>query len=447
MRIWGVLRIILIALAATFLVAFAVRAVRHFANTGHNQPLRLAVAKSDTTDLAILRAFGQEIQERGLRPPIRIIEVGDSREAARALASGLSDLAVIRPDVETPNGASAVLRLRAAPLILVTRAKGSPEMNNLADLEGKIVGHDTRDSAILDEINTAFAQTQRKAATRKVLSAEEIESALNSRKVDVVLFTPSLGKDQAGPALARRLSASGSGFKVSAVQPDDVSAIITSLPAVAIKESGLPSALHDDDVEEVVCASFLVMARNVVDRAAVATFTERMFYMRPAIAKRAGRPAIFGNIAGDSVTVAAMPLHKGAIEYYEREQKTFLERYSDQIWIGIAASGMISSLFAWLIQRINRRRAIHHDNAFRDLRAFSAHMLHVTDANTLGVHEAELDALSLRVIELARSGTLDEGDVAGIRLALDHARHAFESARTRVLCVQPRPTSAPSPLS
>lgn len=447
MRIWGFVRIILLALAATFLVAFAVRAVRHFANAGQNQPLRLAVSKGDSTDLAILRAFAQEMQERGLHPALRIIEVGDAREAARALASGLSDLAVIRPDVETPNGASAVLRLRAAPLILVTKAKGGAEVSNLADLEGKTVGHDARDGAILDEINTAFAQTQRKAATKKVMGAEEIESALNNRKVDVVLFTPSLNKDQAGPALVRKLSAASSGFKVSAVQPDDVSANIPSLPAVSIKESGLPSALREDDVEEVVCASFLVMARNATDRASVATFTERMFYMRPAIAKRAGRPAIFGNIAGDSVTVAAVPLHKGAIEYYEREQKTFLERYSDQIWIGIAASGMVSSLFAWLIQRINRRRAIHHDNAFRDLEAFATHMLHVTDPGTLSVHEAELDALSLRVIELTRSQTLGDGDVAAIRLALDHARHGLESARARVLAGTARPIPSPPPLS
>lgn len=442
MRIWGIVRIIIVALSVALLAAFGMRALRQFAASNHNQPLRLAVSRTDTTDTAILRAFAQELHERGLKPGVNVIEVGDSREAARALASGLSDLAVIRPDVETPNGSSAVLRLRAAPLIMVTRAKGS-EFTTLSDLEGKTVGHDPRDAAILDEINTAFAQTQRKATVRKVLPVEEIESALTTRKVDVVLFTPSLNKDQAGPALVRKLSASGSGFKVSAVQPDDVSAIITSLPAVAIKESGLPAALREEDVEEVVCASFVVMARNAVDRSAIATFTERMFYMRSAIAKRAGRPTIFGSVSGDSVTATSMPLHKGAIEYYEREQKTFLERYSDQIWIGIAFSGMVSSLFAWLIRRINRRRAIHHDNAFRDLEAFATHMLHITDPGTISVHEAEFDALSLRVIELARSQTLDEGDVTAIRLALDHARHALESARARVSGTPQRPTSEP----
>ncbi|MCA0404585.1 MAG: hypothetical protein LCH39_00325 [Proteobacteria bacterium] len=444
MRLWGFLRIVLIALAVALLAAFTIRTLRHIAANSALQPLKLAVSKTDTTDIATLRAFSQELQERGQRPGLRLIEVEDSRAAARALSSGASDLAVIRPDVETPNGSSAVMRLRAAPLVLVTRAKGA-EVNNLSDLEGKSVGQDPRDSAILDEINAAFAQTQRKPATRKILTAEEIESALTSRKVDVVLFTPSLNKDQAGPALVRKLSTSGSGFRVSAVQPDDVSAIIASLPAVPIKESGLPAALREEDVEEVVCASFVIMARNSVDRTQVATFTERMFYMRAAIAKRSGRPAIFGAVAGDSVTATAMPLHKGAIEYYEREQKTFLERYSDQIWIGIAFSGMVSSVFAWLLRRINRRRAIHHDNVFRDLQAYATHMLHVNDADTLGVHEAEFDALSTRVVELARSGTLDEGDVAAIRLALDHARHAFESARIRVLSAPPRPTSAASP--
>lgn len=445
MRLWGFLRVVLLALAIALLAAFAIRTVRYLAAKSADQPLRLAVSRTDTTNIATLRAYAQELQERGHKPGLKLIEVGDSREAARALSSGASDLAVIRPDVETPNGASAVLRLRAAPLVLVTRAKGA-EVNNLSDLEGKTVGQDARDAAILDEINAAFAQTQRKPATRKLLPAEEIESALNSRKVDVVLFTPSLNKDQAGPALVRRLSVSGSGFRVSAVQPDDVSAIIASLPAVPINESGLPSALRDEDVEDVVSASFLIMARNALDRTYVATFTERMFYMRAAIAKRSGRPAIFGSVAGDSVTATAVPLHKGAIEYYEREQKTFLERYSDQIWIGIAFSGMVSSVFAWLLRRINRRRAMHHDNAFNDLQAFATHMLHVTDVKTIGVHEAELDALATRVVELARSGTLDESDVAAIRLALEHARHALESARTRVLSPSPSPTSIPSPL-
>ena len=116
MRLWGFLRIVLIALAVALLAAFAIRTLRHIAANSALQPLKLAVSKTDTTDIATLRAFSQELQERGQRPGLRLIEVEDSRAAARALSSGASDLAVIRPDVETPNGSSAVILMSPSTL-------------------------------------------------------------------------------------------------------------------------------------------------------------------------------------------------------------------------------------------------------------------------------------------------------------------------------------------
>lgn len=435
MTFWQGARIVILALLAAALTVAALRYARNLRLGAQPEVLRIAISRGDSNDLAILRAFAAESRDRAHRPSIEVIEVDNPREAARGLTSGSHDLAVVRPDIEIPNGASAMLRLRAAPLILVSR-KGT-DVKHLGDLDGKVVGVEARDASVLDEINTVFAQTQRQPVKPRPLASGELESALSGKKIDIALFTPSLAKDQSGPALVRRLSASGGALLVSAVQPDDVSAMISSLPSIAITESGLPSALRDEDVEEVICAQFLLMARNRLASGAIATVTERLFSMRSAIAKRAGRPAVFSSVAGENLTATAIPLHKGAIEYYEREQKTFVERYSDELWMAIAASGMVSSAFAWALRRVGRRRARHLDNALADIAAFAAAQRHTADLDGLRVHEQEFDALMARVVELARSDTLDEGDLAAVRFACDHARQALDGARMR-LASQPQ---------
>lgn len=430
MTFWQGVRIVVLALLAAFVTVAALRYARQLRLGAQPEVLRVVISRGDGTDLATLRAFAAESRDRQHKPSIEIIEVDNTREAARALSAGSADLAVVRPDIEIPNGASAVLRLRAAPIILASR-KGI-EVKYLGDLEGKVVGVEARDATLIDEINTVFAQTQRQAAKPRALAPGELESALASKKIDIALFTPSLAKDQAGPALVRKLSTAGGQLLVSAVEPDDVSAMISSLPATPVKESGLPSALRDEDVEDVICAHYLLMARNRLASSTIASFTERMFSMRAAIAKRAGRPVIFTPVASENLTANAIPLHKGAIEYYEREQKTFIERYSDELWMAIAASGMVSSAFAWAARRVGRRRARHLDNTLADIAAFATAQRHTPDLDALKVHEQEFDALMARVVTLARSDTLDEGDLAAVRFACEHARQALDAARARL---------------
>ncbi|MGT2482211.1 hypothetical protein ACU4GR_32905 [Methylobacterium oryzae CBMB20] len=57
-----------------------------------------------------------------------------------------------------------------------------------------------------------------------------------------------------------------------------------------------------------------------------------------------------------AATSARLPNHPGAVDYFEREQQTFLDRYEDYIYLFAFFGGTIGSCFAWIGQRLARKR-------------------------------------------------------------------------------------------
>ena len=55
-------------------------------------------------------------------------------------------------------------------------------------------------------------------------------------------------------------------------------------------------------------------------------------------------------------TSARLPIHPGAVDYFEREQQSFIERYETWIYLVAFLGGGIGSALAWVGQRLSRLR-------------------------------------------------------------------------------------------
>ena len=58
----------------------------------------------------------------------------------------------------------------------------------------------------------------------------------------------------------------------------------------------------------------------------------------------------------DTMTSAALPNHPGAVDYFTREQESFMDRYGDWLWLLLFAGGGISSALAWASEFLARKR-------------------------------------------------------------------------------------------
>ena len=52
----------------------------------------------------------------------------------------------------------------------------------------------------------------------------------------------------------------------------------------------------------------------------------------------------------ETSTSATLPNHQGAIDYFNREQMTFMDRYGERPWLALFASGGIGRGSTWITQ-------------------------------------------------------------------------------------------------
>lgn len=118
-------------------------------------------------------------------------------------------------------------------------------------------------------------------------------------------------------------------------------------------------------------------------------------------------------------------VHPGAADYYDNNEKSFMDRYGD--WIYIAAmgfSGLGSALAAMIgmTRSQARKSALALIDQLIDLKQTAQTTMSLPH---LAVLETEIEDLSTKGLRFARDHDFDEAGLAALRLAIDEARRAI----------------------
>ena len=104
----------------------------------------------------------------------------------------------------------------------------------------------------------------------------------------------------------------------------------------------------------------------------------------------------------EGATFAKLPNHRGALDYYNREQQTFMDLYGDWLWLALFAAGGFSSAGAWLMQILSRRRKQLVENVLDRLLEILGEAREAADVDTLDKLTVEIDGLVTHAIRQAR---------------------------------------------
>jgi hypothetical protein len=407
--------------------------------------LTVAVGPTDGPEASQIAAYARALEQSGKDLRLKVVRFPDVRASAEALQRSEVDLALVRPDILHPSNGRTIAIMREETLFVLapvpprsktesgnaraSDAKGTaqqagsddkPAQKNPAaideagDLFGKRVGVVVRDEADSSVLNAILENLGFPAQSVKLVPIRLDEIRTEAVKgIDALAFlaTPRT-------AYANRVfEAAGHLFGNTAldlVTFAELEAVSEHVPV--LKQSTIPQgalrlnpALPSEEVKA-PSVSYRLMAADQADRSIIARVTQYLFEMRPFIAQT--DPSIHLMKAPDSETImtAALPNHRGAIDYFNREQQTFLDRYSDLMWMLLFAAGGLSSLAAWLVQLFARRRREVVDHVLDRLLCI------LTEAR--GAHSpAELDELSVEIDGL-------------VTHAVRHARHRATNART-----------------
>ncbi|MDP4026288.1 TAXI family TRAP transporter solute-binding subunit [Methylobacterium sp. NEAU 140] len=429
-------------LAATLVLALAVGLALYALRP---TTLTIAVAPRDGTEPELIQAFADALQARHREVRLAILPFDDVRESARALRDGRADLAVVRPDVELPGNALTLAVLRdQAMLVASPESAGIRTFPDLARRKLGIAAHRDADFALLRALLGYYGLSlvtdpaeagARNAVLLVTVAEEEVAAAFAAKRIDalVAVIAPTAPK---ALALMAAVAAASRDGRVNLLEASDDKALIERFPrqqAVTVP-AGLFGGRPKVPAEDVTTlgTSYRLMASRSLSRTAAADVTQNLFELRTAIAERTAAADYMK--APDYETTAAatsamLPNHPGAIDYYEREQQGFIERYGDLVYLLAALAGGLGSASAWLRQRLARLRRERADVVLDRLLEIVGEAQAARGPEAHAALAREIDGLAADFVRDARARDIDARTVNAVAIAVEAARSTVAESR------------------
>ncbi|HRI50594.1 MAG TPA: TAXI family TRAP transporter solute-binding subunit [Pseudomonadota bacterium] len=394
----------------------------------------IAVAPPDGDEAKLLAAYAEALRQQRLDLQVRLLRVDTLQKSAEALQNKQAELAVVRPDVLLPvDGLTVTVLHEDAALFIAPSGASLTDVGDLAQRKlGVIVQHEA-DAAAITAI-LAYYDLAPPRVTLVPLTLTEASAALAAQRVEAVALVATPGSAVVSALVKSLNKVAESKMKVLTV--NEAAAIAEELPRfseVEIPAGGLGGARKQPPEEvKTVGVSYRLMARSELDRVTVARLTQALFQLRSRLARATPLANRMQAIDPDSAVGAALPNHPGAIDYFAREQKTFLERYADYIYIILFSGGGVVSGLAWLRQRVMKRRRELVDKLLDRLLVLLAGSRAATSNRQLDQIAAEVDSLVVTAVRQARKRASGTRTMGALILAIDSTRAAIMDRRIAV---------------
>jgi len=312
-----------------------------------------------------------------------------------------------------------------------TKDKDSLKVTQLA---GKRIGIVTGNEATTDLLKIALSHYGVPLDKVQVaqIDPKNLADAVQQGGVDVIFVAGAATGKAISDAVA---AATRNGVAPTFVEIDQADGIAKRNPAFDKAEidagtfGGSPPT-PDDKLTTLSFAEYLV-ARKGFSRASVTELAKVIYTSRLTIAAQMGGEVKIEAPSTDKDADALV--HPGALDYLNDEQKTFFDRYGDDIFYGLLIFPVFGSAIAGLagfLRADSRTRRLRHLQRVLDL-VRKAHAAQTLEA--IEQLQVEADNLVIAIIHLSEHEEFDESVRMSFSFALDQLRFAIAARRTAIL--------------
>ena len=388
-------------------------------------PTRLsaAVGPRDGPEARLIGAYAEALAERRREVRLRIVLFHDLKSSAAALEQNKTVLAVVRPDVLLPVNGSTVAILREEALVIA--APAANKISDVAGLAKKRLGVISHHDADLPAIGTVLRHYDLASPNLTLVPLERgmVAEAFASNRIDALAFLAGPISREATEIMGAVLAASNG--KATVVPVDEAEALALATPALStttipVGSLGGRPKLPAEEVKT-IAVSYRLMARTEADRVVISKVAQHLFQMRSRIAQTAPSVNLMKAPDSETSTSATLPNHQGAIDYFNREQMTFMDRYGEWLWLALFASGGIGSGFAWVAQLFVRKRRELVDKVLDRLLCILSEARGAKAVDQLDELSIEIDGLVTHAVRHARRRTTNTRTMTALLMAIDSA--------------------------
>src|SRR5229473_2290374 len=306
--------------------------------------LSVAVGSIDGEAAKAMSAIASQFVSTNAPVRLKVIDSGTALEAAKTFAAGNADLAVVRGDVGDLSQAQAVVVVSHV-VVLIVAPPGST-IDSIDKLKGRrvgVIGGDAN-AKIVDVLSKEFGLDRAKVF--KDIALPDARQAIQSKEVRALLIVIPLAEKYL--SLVRGFFQQGSKALPVLVPIDSAGAIAESERAYEsfdVPKGTLRGAppVPDDDLTTLRASLYLV-ANKKLSSDLIATLTQTIMSVRRELLVE---QPIFAQITAPSTDPDAyLALHPGAAAFYNGTTQSFMDEYSNWIYLTPMVLGGVATVLA-----------------------------------------------------------------------------------------------------
>jgi TRAP-type uncharacterized transport system substrate-binding protein len=387
----------------------------------NSETLTFAAGDANSPESRFATKLAAVLKNTNSRLRIKIAPNADNAKAVAQFDRKQADLVVLRTDAKVPARARALAILEHDLLLLIS--PGSKKIKSLAELKKKkiaVLGDSNDNPAFvrnLLEISDGSDAASRVQAAPPNSTFDKLFGAGGYGAVIAIAHASKIVKDK-----SYGQSAKGGGFTLNAI--DEAKALARKNPGISEEtvETGMLSTapqIPDDDVDS-IGLQWLLVAQSKMSTTTAGDLARAIYENKAQLALDDGfaskiEPA---DVDKDAFIVA----HQGAAEYINDDTKSFMDRYSDILYLGAAALSVIGSIFAGIYTNLTRIAPEKASELATAIMNIGERIEHAASLDEIEALQDELETILRGAVIGLRDSTISSDGLDTFKLAYEFVR-------------------------
>ncbi|WP_338830390.1 TAXI family TRAP transporter solute-binding subunit [Bradyrhizobium sp. 27S5] len=412
-------QIIVFTLLTLFLSAITVVGGRVWLR--NSETLVFAVGDAKGPEAKFAARLATVLKTNSSRLRLKIAPNPDNAKALAQFDRRDAALAILRTDAKVPPRARAIAILEHDVVLVLS--PGGKKIKSLAELKKKKIAVVGDGENSVNFVRSALEISDSPDAAQRVQQAPPNTPfdklfASGFSAVVAIEHASKIIKDKTYEQYAKR----SGGFTLNAI--DAAKALARKYPAISEEtvSTGMLSsspAIPDDDVDT-IGLEWLLVAQSWISTTTAAELARIVYENKSELALDDGFASKIEPAETDKD--AFIVAHQGAAEYINDDTKSFMDRYSDVMYLGAAALSIIGSIFAAIYTKITRVAPAKASELAGRILDIGERVEHTTCAEHLDELQDELEAILRGAVIGLRDGTVSGDGLDTFKLGYELVR-------------------------
>ena len=393
-----------------------------------SETLTFAVSGPNGEEARFAAKLAAVLKNTHSRLRLKILPNADNARAVAQFDRREADLAVLRTDMKIPQRARAIAILDHDLILLLS--PGNKKIKSFDDLKKQkkiAVWAEGDNSAAFVRNIFDFAESPDTAA--------KVQQAPSGSTLDK-LFASGFGAVIAVAHASRVLQdksyeqfAKKGGFTLNAIE--QAKALARKIPGITAEtiEAGILSSspqVPDDDLDT-IGLEWLLVAQSRISTTTAADLARIVYENKAELSLDNGFASKIQPAETDKN--AFIMAHPGASEYINDDTKSFMDRYSDLMYLGAGALSVIGSIFAALYAKVTRVCPEKASGLATEILLVGEKIEHAHTMDQLEKVQEELEKILRGVVVGLRDGTISSDGLETFKLGYEFVRGELEIRR------------------